>query len=56
MANEQTTKTVCSSHRLDPFGKAQKGPGNPDNDLPVIVIKDPSPPTHKAAHQVSRRR
>jgi len=40
MANEETTKTVCSSHRLDPFGKAQKGPGNPDNDLPVIVIKN----------------
>jgi transforming growth factor-beta-induced protein len=40
MANGETTKTVCSSHRLDPFGKAQKGPGNPDHYLPVIVIKD----------------
>ena len=40
MANGETTKTVCSRHRLDPFGKAQKGPGNPDHDLPVIVIKD----------------
>jgi hypothetical protein len=43
MANGGETQTVCIEYHMNGeknAWKAQRGPGNSENDLPLIVIKD----------------